>query len=184
MTLSIIIVNWNTRALLADCLASIATTAGELTAEIIVSDNGSTDGSRDLCRERFPRVIFLENGANLGFAAANNRGLAIARGRYCLLLNSDTRVEPNALQNALAFMEAHPETGALGCKLITANGDVQRSIEKVLRPLAIAAAPSARGHPRPQAARLLRARTQPRRLRLRRVSAVAARGAGGGGSLR
>ena len=129
MTLSIIIVNWNTRALLADCLASIVQTAGDLEYEVIVSDNGSTDDSRECCRVRFPRVIFLENGSNLGFAAANNRGLAIARGEYCLLLNSDTIVEPGALQTAVAAMDAQPQTGGLGCMLKTPDGGVQRSVE-------------------------------------------------------
>ncbi len=130
MKLSIIIVNWNTRALLADCLASIARTAGNLKYEIIVSDNGSSDGSRELCRDHFPYVAFIENGANIGFAAANNRGLAIARGDFCLLLNSDTIVLPGALQSAVAAIAAQPHTGGLGCMLLTPGGGVQRSVEQ------------------------------------------------------
>jgi GT2 family glycosyltransferase len=130
MKLTIIIVNWNTRDLLADCLSSIAATAGALAPEIIVSDNGSTDGSREMCRDRFPHVIFLENGANLGFGAANNRGLMQASGEYCLLLNSDTILQPAALTNAVAFMGGHPDVGGLGAMLLTSAGEVQRSVEQ------------------------------------------------------
>jgi GT2 family glycosyltransferase len=130
MTLSIIIVNWNTRALLADCLDSISRTAQDIDYEIIVSDNGSTDASDELCRERFPQAVFLANGSNLGFAAANNRGLAVARGDYCLLLNSDTVVLPGALQSAVAYLDKHAETGGLGCMLLSPGGDVQRSVEQ------------------------------------------------------
>jgi len=93
---SIIIVNYNTCALLRDCLASIYERTGGIAFEVIVSDNGSTDGSIDMIRKEFPQAALIENNANLGFGAANNRGAAVASGEYLLFLNSDTTLENNA----------------------------------------------------------------------------------------
>jgi hypothetical protein len=121
--LSIIIVNYNTRQLLDDCLASIA--AAEMPPgglEVIVVDNASHDGSQQMVQEKYPHVVLVENGENLGFAAANNRGVAVANGRYVLFLNSDTRIDPDALTKPLAYMEAHADVGALTVKLIYPNG--------------------------------------------------------------
>ncbi|GAB4265257.1 MAG: hypothetical protein Kow0080_05250 [Candidatus Promineifilaceae bacterium] len=121
--LSIIIVNYNTRQLLDDCLASID--AAEVSPgglEVIVVDNASRDGSQQMVREKYPRVVLVENEENLGFAAANNRGVAVANGRYVLFLNSDTRIDPDALVKPLAYMEANTDVGALTVKLIYPNG--------------------------------------------------------------
>lgn len=88
--LSIIIVNWNTRELLADCLRSVYATLEGLSGEVFVVDNASSDGSATMVRERFPQTCLVENGRNLGYARANNQALDRCRGRYALLLNSDT----------------------------------------------------------------------------------------------
>ena len=90
MDLSIIVVNWNTRDLLRDCLESVEETVRDLSYEVIVVDNASTDGSAAMLRERFPSVRLIENDENRGFGAANNQALRIMKGRYALLLNSDT----------------------------------------------------------------------------------------------
>ncbi len=123
--LCIVIVNWNTRDLLAGCLASLQAdvqTFKPSNVETFVIDNASTDGSAALVRERFPWVTLIENTENIGFARANNQGLALAGGRYLLLLNSDTVVRPGALAALIGYMAAHPEVGFLGCQLL--NGDL------------------------------------------------------------
>jgi len=120
MDVSVIIVSYNTRGHLDACLASIqaATTCDH---EIIVVDNGSTDGSAALVQDRYPAVRLLANTHNAGFAAANNQGARMAGGRYLLLLNPDTRVEPGAPVRLAAFMDAHPEIGI--CAPQNRNGE-------------------------------------------------------------
>ncbi len=125
--LSILIVNWNAATVLADCLGSLPAGAGALTYETMVVDNASTDGSVALIRDQFPMVEVLANAANVGFAAANNQAAQAARGQYLLLLNPDTRVQPGALATLVAFAEAHPTAGAIGPRLLNADGTPQRS---------------------------------------------------------
>ena len=135
--LSIIIVNWNTRDLLAACLESVhqdAETLAGWTVETFVVDNASSDGSPQMVRERFPWVRLIENEENLGFAAANNQALRQARGRYALLLNSDTEVQPGALAALVEFMAAHPRAGAVGARLLNADGSLQPSCHPMLTP--------------------------------------------------
>ncbi|MCA9970296.1 MAG: glycosyltransferase family 2 protein [Anaerolineales bacterium] len=121
--LSVIIVSYNTRQLLDDCLASLAAAAQPPGgAEIIVVDNASRDGSQALVCERYPEVTLVANDENLGYAAANNRGTAVAQGRAYLFLNSDTRVTPDALVAPLAYLDAHPDVGALTVRLTYPNG--------------------------------------------------------------
>ena len=96
--LSVIVVSWNTRDLMGQCVQSIYDTTHDLTIEIIVVDNGSTDGSQAMIRQRFPRVHLIENDQNVGFARANNQALTVGQGRYSLLLNSDTIVLPRYSQ--------------------------------------------------------------------------------------
>ncbi len=127
LDLSIIIVNWNTRQITADCLRSIQETAGSLQYEVILVDNASTDGSQAMIREQFSWVKLIENQDNPGFAGANNQGMAVAQGRYLLLLNSDTLVKPGALQSAIEFMDAHPEAGLCGVRLLNPDGSFQAS---------------------------------------------------------
>lgn len=125
--ISVIIVNLNTCSLLDACLASLRAGAGGLHTEVIVIDNGSTDGSAAMVRERYPLVTLLCNDRNRGFAAPNNQGLRIARGRTLLLLNSDTVVRPGAFERLLAFLDAHPGAGGCGPRLVYPDGRLQRS---------------------------------------------------------
>jgi len=122
LDLSIVIVNWNTRDLLRDCLRSVYGSEGEFAFEIIVVDNCSEDGSVAMVREEFPQVHLIESEINRGYACANNLGLRRLQARYHLLLNPDTVVPPGALRDMLAFMDAHPEAGMAGPKLVMADG--------------------------------------------------------------
>jgi GT2 family glycosyltransferase len=132
--LSVIIVNWNTRELLAQCLRSVYDTAGPLDCEVFVVDNASGDGSAAMVRQRFPQARLIENTENVGFARANNQALRLAQGRYALLLNSDTRVMPGALREMISFMDAYPEAGAVGARLLNADGSLQPSCHPMLTP--------------------------------------------------
>ncbi len=126
--LSIVIVSWNVRELLRACLQSIhATTPADLSLEVIVVDNGSTDGTVEMLCGAFSWVQLIEAEGNLGFSGGNNLGLAASRGRYVLLLNPDTLVLGDALPKMLAYMEAHPQVGALGPQLLNEDGTVQSS---------------------------------------------------------
>ena len=133
--LSIIIVNWNTRDLLAQCLESVAENVGtweQGNVETFVVDNASSDGSAAMVRERFPWVHLIENRENVGFARANNQALREAAGRYAVLLNSDTAVLPGALQTLVDFMDAHPQVSACGPLLLNPDGSLQPSCHPVL----------------------------------------------------
>ncbi|MBK8990085.1 MAG: glycosyltransferase family 2 protein [Chloroflexi bacterium] len=122
-TLSVIIVSYNTRQLLDDCLAALlAAEAPPGGLEIIVVDNASTDGSAAMVRQRYPQVRMVASETNQGFATANNVGTAVAQSQYVLFLNSDTRVEPDALSGPVAYMQANPDVGALTVRLIYPDG--------------------------------------------------------------
>ncbi len=125
LDLSIIIVNWNTRSIVCDCLRSIYQQGGEIDLEVIVIDNASTDGSVEMVKKDFPQVTLIENSQNLGFAAANNQGIAISKGRYVLLLNSDTIVLDNALAKTVAFANSHPEAAVVGCRVLNPDRTLQ-----------------------------------------------------------
>lgn len=124
MDLSIIIVSYNTRQLLDDCVTSaLAAEAPPGGLEIIVVDNASADGSPQMVAEKYPNVQLLSLTENLGFSAANNRGSAVATGDYLLFLNSDTRVNSRALTEPLAYMRRRPAVGALTVRLIYPTGE-------------------------------------------------------------
>lgn len=125
--LSIIIVSYNTSALLRSCLRSIHETISEIVFEIIVVDNASTDGSQDMVAREFRHVTLIRNTGNVGFAAANNQGIKQARGANILLLNSDTEIRPGALTHCLNFLRQYSEAGIVGCKLLNADGSIQAS---------------------------------------------------------
>ena len=128
MDLSIIIVNWNTRDLLRQCLESIAATVRGLSYEIIVVDNASADGSGKMVQELFPEVRLIRNTENRGFGAANNQALRIMTGRYALLLNSDAMLTENAASELLACLEKHPGAAMACGQLLNADGSRQNSI--------------------------------------------------------
>lgn len=117
MDLSIVIVNWNGLSVLRDCLVSISDDSPDRDLEVIVVDNDSHDDSVAMVRREFPWVRVVVNSRNLGFAAGNNRGFATARGRYVLLLNSDTLVLPGALAKSVKYLDEHPQAGVLGCRI-------------------------------------------------------------------
>lgn len=125
--ISIIIINWNTRDLLAACLRSIYQTARNLDLEIIVVDNGSKDDSCEMLRREFPWVRLIENGENVGFARANNQAARMAQGQYIFLLNSDAELQTDSLQLILALAKNEPKAGIVGAHLLNPDGSFQAS---------------------------------------------------------
>jgi hypothetical protein len=134
--LSIIIVSWNVRELLRACLRSIVRSQGAVASppipdplppEIIVIDNASFDGSAAMVVAEFPAVRLIANTENVGFTRGNNQGLAVARGRHVFFLNPDTEVVGDALAVMVAYLDAHPEIGALGPELRYGDGSLQSS---------------------------------------------------------
>ena len=128
MDISIVIVNWNTRALLLDCLASVYAMAGDLRFEVFVVDNASSDGSVSAVQAQYPQVTIIQNEKNLGFAAANNKALRIMQGKYALLLNTDTVLTEGAIAKLFAYLENHGEAGMACGQLLNADGSKQNSI--------------------------------------------------------
>jgi GT2 family glycosyltransferase len=127
MDLSIIIVNWNTRDLLRDCLASVQAGLGTLQAEVWVVDNGSTDGSIQMLMDKFSDLNLISNPVNRGFAAANNQALAHALGRHVLLLNTDTLVHGSVLPDAARWLDDNPQVAVLVPRILNRDGSVQGS---------------------------------------------------------
>ncbi|BBK30150.1 hypothetical protein EDC65_4603 [Stella humosa] len=134
-TLDIVVVNWNAGPQLRACLETIANSTGEgfRLGRVIVSDNGSVDGSADGLDDLGLPLAVLRNGANLGFGAACNRATAMGDGDYLLLLNPDTRLEPETLARSVAHMAVHPEIGILGVRLVDADGATHRSCARFPR---------------------------------------------------
>ncbi|MCK5573683.1 MAG: glycosyltransferase family 2 protein [Bacteroidetes bacterium] len=128
MTLSIVIVNMNTWHVLQKCLRSVYRQTPDLDFEVIVVDNASSDGSPDRIRKEFQQVRLIQSSDNIGFAAANNRGLSIASGDYILLLNPDTEIRDQAILKVVRFMDSHPDVGIGGCKLVFSDGTIQQSL--------------------------------------------------------
>lgn len=127
MKLSIVIICWNDWKVIEDCLRSIFEGTHRISFEVIVSDNGSTDGSVEKIRTQFPKVRVIENRANLGFAKGNNVGIREARGEYVLILNPDTVIHDGSLDRWVEFADRHPEAGAFGCRVQNPDGTYQRS---------------------------------------------------------
>ena len=132
--LSVIIVNWNSCGLLRECLHSSERESHGISIEIIVVDNGSQDGSADMVRAEHPQVRLYCNVRNEGFAKPNNDGMSVSNGRYVLLLNNDTIVQPNALQTIVRMMDEHPRWGACGPMLLNPDRTVQRSVSGLHTP--------------------------------------------------
>ena len=130
--ISIIIVSWNTKDLLADCLDSLMPLSKNLEAknlgmQTIVVDNNSSDDSVEMVRERYPWVDLLDKKENLGFPGGNNEGFAHGEGEYVLMLNPDTIVHENAIEKLIAYLDSHPNVGAVGARLLNADGSLQES---------------------------------------------------------
>ena len=127
MDVSIIIVAWNVRDFVNNCLKSVFRETTGIEFEIIYVDNGSEDGSIEMVKNEFPEVKIIENIENLGFIKANNQGINIARGRYVLLLNSDTIILDNAIAKTVNFADKYPEAAVVGCKVLNPDRSLQRS---------------------------------------------------------
>jgi GT2 family glycosyltransferase len=123
--LSIVIVNWNTRQLLRECIASVLANAGKLAIELFVVDNASSDGSAEMVRNNFPTVKLIENDRNRGFAAANNQALRVARGRFVLLLNSDTIALEDVLEKSVKYLDEHADVAVMGCRVLNPDRTLQ-----------------------------------------------------------
>jgi hypothetical protein len=122
MDLSIIIVNWNTKDVLANCLRLMGSRG---TVDVVVVDNASTDGSPHMVKEEYPEVRLIINERNVGFAGAANQGIRSSKARYLFLLNSDTLLKGHIIQDMVRFMEEHPKAGAMGPRLVLPDGSPQ-----------------------------------------------------------
>jgi len=127
MKLSIVITSWNTRELLARCLASVERATAGIESEVIVVDNGSDDGSAELVARRFPRVDLVRNSANRGYAIATNQGAARARGEFLLLLGSDTEPDESALCKLTRFLEESTGHAGVAPRLVGSDGATQHA---------------------------------------------------------
>jgi len=127
LDLSIAIVSYNTRTLSLDCLRSAFETAGNVTFEVFLVDNNSHDGTADAVREDYPTVHLIVNRQNRGFSKAVNQALKISEGRYFLMLNSDTRLQSQALEHMVACLDRNPDIGAVGCMQRTEDGRMYQS---------------------------------------------------------
>ena len=121
--LSVVIVNYNVKHFIEQCLFSVQKASENLACEVFVVDNNSVDGSVTLIKEKFPQVNLIVNKTNTGFSVANNQAVKLAKGEYVLLLNPDTVVQEDTFIKILAFMDAHPEAGGLGVKMLDGQGN-------------------------------------------------------------
>jgi GT2 family glycosyltransferase len=123
--MSVVLVCWNNKDYLDPCLRSLYEGGLHYSFDVVVVDNGSTDGSQAMLREEYPDVLTIQNESNVGLGTASNQGIKATRGRYVLLLNNDTLVNGKSLDAMVAFMEAHPRVGAVGGQLLNPDGSVQ-----------------------------------------------------------
>jgi O-antigen biosynthesis protein len=124
MDLSVIIVSYNVMHFLEQCLDSVRKAAEKISAQVIVVDNNSVDGSCSMVAMKFPEVLLIRNRHNAGFSAACNQGIKISSGKFILLLNPDTIVEEDTFTRSLSFMASHPDAGAIGVKMINGSGKI------------------------------------------------------------
>ena len=124
-SLSIIIVSYNVRDDLYECLKSVSEAEFRDPLQVIVVDNGSRDGTVEMVRSAFPQVEMICNDGNVGFPRANNQALVLARGTFTLYLNPDTVVMTDTLSTCVRYMREHPEVGLLGCKVVFPDGKIQ-----------------------------------------------------------
>jgi len=124
---SVIIVNYNSTAWLLECLRSLYANRGRTRLEVIVVDNASRQGSLERVVEKFPQIVAIANDQNRGFAAATNQGLRIANGAFLLMLNPDTLIRRDVVQECCRYLEEHSDVGAVGCRVLDADGAVASS---------------------------------------------------------
>jgi len=122
---SIVIVNYNTKEMLCECLNSLVSELRDIEHEVIVVDNASTDGSQEMVKRDFPKVNFVQNNENVGFPRANNQVLLTCRGEYVMLLNPDIVVLSGSIRKMVDFLNKHREYGAVGPKIVTPDGTIQ-----------------------------------------------------------
>jgi GT2 family glycosyltransferase len=127
MKLSVVVVSWNTKDLLRECLVALKQEVQDIACEVFVIDNNSADGSADMVALEHPWVKLTKNAENLGFAKANNQAIKLAQGEYVLLLNPDTKVMSGAIHTLLRFMDNNPECGVVAPQLLNTDGSIQRS---------------------------------------------------------
>jgi GT2 family glycosyltransferase len=125
--ISIIIVSWNAKDYLCKCLESIYETKANLSVEIIVVDNDSSDGSPDAVEKRFPEVKLIRTGKNLGFAGGNNVGIKMASGHHVFLINSDVVLLDNTLVRLAEYLDTHPRVGIVSPRILNGDGSLQHS---------------------------------------------------------
>lgn len=130
MDISIIIINYKTRELTLNCIESVIYSKTKYNYEIILIDNASYDGIILEVYKQFPQVYCIENNKNVGFSKANNQGIKVAKGRYILLLNSDTVIEETTLETMIDFMDSNPNIGASGCKVVLPNGTLDKACRR------------------------------------------------------
>lgn len=130
MTLSIIIINYNTFRLSGDCIRSVINHTKGVDYEIILVDNASSECDPGEFLKEFPRIKLVRNPENNGFAKGNNLGISHATGEYILLLNSDTIIQEDSLATCIQHMKSHPQTGVLGCRMTYPDGGIQYSARK------------------------------------------------------
>ena len=123
--MSIILVNWRSKDYVRECLRSLEEERQRDSYEVLVVDNDSEDGCGTMLEEEFPQVRYIESTANLGFARANNLAAAKSSGRYILFLNPDTEVRAGAIETLAAALEAHPDAGMVGARLLNTDGTLQ-----------------------------------------------------------
>lgn len=128
--LSVVVLSYNTRELLRDCLLSLKKVKDEVEFEVFVPDNGSSDRSVDMVLKEFPEVKVVESEINLGFAAGNNLVRELVRGEYILFLNSDTVVHENTLKETVKYLDEHRDVGAVTCKIVLPNGELDKDTRR------------------------------------------------------
>src|ERR1017187_8350071 len=130
MDISVIIVNWNTKDFLEQCLTSLTLTPSNRSIETIVVDNGSSDGSPEMVEDKFPQVKLIRSHENLGFARANNLGIQNSSGRYISLVNSDVKVLPGCLDALADYLDRNPGVGNVGPRILNGDMSLQSSCRR------------------------------------------------------
>jgi N-acetylglucosaminyl-diphospho-decaprenol L-rhamnosyltransferase len=128
--ISVVIVSYNTRDILRNCLQALFEHSKGIDMEVFVVDNDSHDGSADMVKNDFPTVLLTANSQNLGFAAANNQAFPLAKGNYIILLNPDAYIRPLSIQNCVTFMDKTPDCGLCGGKIISPAGNLEPSARR------------------------------------------------------